>query len=49
MTKLDEVQELFNSIICFCVEGREVVARKHLLDAIQREAEKGYEIVKEKP
>ena len=42
--KLKETRDLFESIICLCVEGREVVARKHLLDAIQKEAEKGYEI-----
>lgn len=48
MTKLEEVRELFDSILCLCVEGREVVARKHLLDEIQKEAEKGYEIAREK-
>ena len=44
MTKLEEARNLFDSIICLCVEGREVVAREHLLDAIEKEAEKGYEI-----
>lgn len=47
MTKLEEARELFDSIICLCVEGREVVTRKHLLDVIQKEAEKGYEILRE--
>jgi len=45
MTKLEEARNLFESIICMCAEGREVVACEHLLDAIQEDAEKGYEII----
>jgi len=47
MTKLEEARNLFESIICLCAEGREVVAREHLLDAIEKEAVKGYEATKE--
>ena len=41
-----QARDCFESIICLCVEGREVTARKNLLDAIQKEAERGYKIVK---
>ena len=45
MDKIEEAKELCESIICLCAEGRELMARRHLLDAIQREAERGYGIL----
>ena len=44
---LTALHDLFSSILCLCAEGRELTPRRHLLDAIQREAEKGLEILKE--
>ena len=44
--KIQEIQQLFNSIICLCVEGPECVSRRKLMDAILRKAEKGHAITK---
>ena len=41
-----KAHDLFSSILCLCAEGRELTPRKPLLDAIQREAERGLEILK---
>ena len=44
---IEKLYKLFDSILCLCVEGREVTQRLHLLDIIQREAERGLAIIDE--
>ena len=39
--ELNKLNEIFNSILCLCVEGRELTSRDNLLDAIQKEANIG--------
>ena len=45
MDKIEEAKALCESIICLCAEGREVMGLRLLLDAIQRDAERGYKIL----
>ena len=40
-------KDIFGSILCLCVEGREVMSRKGLLDAIQKDAQCGYDLDQE--
>ena len=42
--KKKEIKKLFESIICLCVEGVEVMGRTELLAAITRDAAKGFNL-----
>ena len=37
-----EVELIFDSILCLCIEGPEVCTKAELMEAITKEAEKGY-------
>ena len=43
---IEELQELFNSISCLCAEGPEFLGKMELIEAIGRDARKGYDICK---
>jgi len=42
--KIRECQLLFNSILCLCAEGVEVMERKALYEAIAKDANRGHSI-----
>ena len=44
LRELEKLRQIFSSILCLCVEGREVTARENLLDAIQGEAGRGLKL-----
>ena len=44
---LTALYDLFSSILCLCAEGRELMPRRNLLDAIQKEAERGLEMTRD--
>ena len=41
-TNLKEIQLIFDSILCLCIEGPEVCTKADLIEAIVKETEKGY-------
>lgn len=44
--KLAEIKNLFESITCLCAEGPEFMGKLQLVDAIRKEAHKGFDICK---
>lgn len=44
--KLTELRNIFDSIICLAVEGPELHTKFELMEAIKKEAMKGYEMCK---
>ena len=47
MTKaeIEEIKNIFDSIICLCVEGAELFSATKILNSICKEAEKGCDLV----
>jgi len=43
---LQKLQSLFDSIICLAMEGPEFHTKLELMEAIEKEATKGYELCK---
>lgn len=43
-TEIEEIKNIFDSIICFCVEGVEFMGRTELALKISEEAAKGYKL-----
>lgn len=43
--EIEEIKNIFNSIICLAVEGVEVIRPMVVIDKIAKEAEKGYDLV----
>jgi len=44
--QITELKDIFDSIICLAVEGPEFCTKLKLMDAIQKEAMKGYKLCK---
>jgi len=44
-TEIEEIKNVFDSIICLSVEGAELFSATKILNSIYKEAEKGYNLV----
>ena len=47
MNELEKIKNIFDSIVCLCVEGVEFMTRTELATKIIEEATKGYKICKD--
>ena len=41
-TEIEEIKEVFNSIMCLAIEGPEVMRSIEIIDKIAKESERGY-------